>query len=236
MSRRSRTFRRWLRALVGRDVFQRPQCRRPMLRLGRGHGRWPVWPGPIRADTVVYSFGVGREVSFERDLIERFGVTVHAFDPTPLSLEWVRSQELPPEFVLHETGIAAYDGVARFAGPAQADWESFSMVRRSGIGQAVEAPVARLATLVGRIGGPPPDLLKLDIEGAEYEVLPDVLASGFRPRQILVEWHHRWAETGPKATRQAIRRLNEAGYLVAAVSDNGREYAFVRESPGDQGV
>jgi len=230
MSRRSRTFRRWLRSLVGRDVFQRPQCRRPMLRLGRGHGRWSVWAEPIGPDSVVYVFGVGRDLSFERDLIERFGVTVHAFDPTPLSLAWARSQELPAGLVLHETGIAGYDGVARFAGPAQADWESFSMVRRSGIGSTVEAPVARLATLVRRIGGPPPDLLKLDIEGAEYEVLPDVLGSGLRPRQILVEWHHRWAETGPRATRAAIRRLNAAGYLVASVSDSGREYAFVREA------
>ena len=103
MSRRSRTFRRWLRSLVGRDVFQRRQCRLPMLTLGRSHGRWSVWPDAIRADTVVYSFGVGREVSFERDLITRFGVTVHAFDPTPLSLEWVRQEQLPDGFVLHES-------------------------------------------------------------------------------------------------------------------------------------
>jgi FkbM family methyltransferase len=232
MSRRSRAFRRWLRSLVGRDVYQRPQCRVPMLTLGRGHGRWSVWPAVVRADTVVYSFGVGREVSFERDLIEGFGVTVQAFDPTPLSLEWASQQALPPEFVLHEIGIAEYDGVARFAGPAQADWDSFSMVRRTGLGEVVEAPVARLATLVTRVGGPPPDLLKLDIEGAEYRVLPELLASGFRPRQILVEWHHRWAETGPTATRRAIRQLNDAGYLVASVSDNGREYTFVREPPG----
>jgi len=154
MSRRSRTLRRWLRSLIGRDVFQRRQCRLPMLTLGRGHGRWSVWPEPIRADTVVYSFGVGREVSFERDLIERFGVTVHAFDPTPLSLEWARREPLPPGLVLHEVGIAEYDGVARFTGPAQADWDSFSMVRQTGIGEALEVPVARLATLIARLEPP----------------------------------------------------------------------------------
>jgi FkbM family methyltransferase len=207
-----------------------------MLRLGRGHGRWSVWPDPIRPDSVVYVFGVGRDLSFERDLIKRFEVTVHAFDPTPLSLEWARAQDLPPGLVLHETGIAAHDGVARFAGPAQADWESFSMVRHTGIGETVEVPVARLATLVQRIGGPPPDLLKLDIEGAEYAVLPDVLASGILPRQILVEWHHRWTETGPKATRRAIRQLNEAGYRIAAVSDSGRECVFVRDPAADPGA
>ena len=176
---------------------------------------------------MAYSFGLGRDVSFERELIERFGVTVHAFDPTPLALEWLRSQPLPPSFILHEIGVADYDGIARFAPPARSDWDSFSMVRRSGMGTAVEAPVARLASLAARIGGPPPDLLKLDIEGAEYAVLSDLLASGFRPRQILVEFHHRWAETGPRATREAIGLLNRARYRVAAVSDKGREFTFV---------
>jgi len=63
-------------------------------------------------------------------------MTVHAFDPTPLALEWLRGQALPPPFVLHDVGIADYDGSARFAPPARADWDSFSMVRRSGMGTA----------------------------------------------------------------------------------------------------
>jgi len=225
--RQRRLLRRWLRSLAGRDVFQRPQCRVETLRLGTGHGRWTVSPPLLGPGSVAYSFGLGRDVSFERALIERFGVIVHGFDPTPLAREWLRAQSLPPSFILHEVGIADYDGSARFAPPAQTDWESFSMVRQSGIGSAIEAPVARFATLVPRIGSPPPDLVKLDIEGAEYAVLPDLLASGFRPRQLLVEFHHRWAETGPRATREAIRLLNRAGYRVAAVSDKGREYTFV---------
>jgi FkbM family methyltransferase len=197
------------------------------LILGTGHARWAVSPPLLGPGSVVYSFGVGRDVSFERALIRRFEGDGQPFDPTPLALEWLRAQSLPPSFVLHEVGIADYDGRARFAPPVQADWDSFSMVRQSGVGTAVEAPVARLATLVARVGGPPPDLIKLDIEGAEYAVLPDLLAAGFRPRQLLVEFHHRWAETGPRATREAIRLLNVAGYRVAAVSDKGREYTFV---------
>lgn len=225
--RESRLIRRWLRSVAGRDVFQRTQCRVETLTLGTGYGRWTVSPPRLGPGSVAYSFGLGRDVSFELALIERFGVTVHGFDPTPLALEWLRAQSLPPSFILHEVGIADYDGSARFAPPTQADWESFSMVRQYGIGSTIEAPVARFATLVARIGGPPPDLVKLDIEGAEYAVLPDLLASAFRPSQLLVEFHHRWAETGPRATREAIRLLNRAGYRVAAVSDKGREYTFV---------
>ena len=101
------------------------------------------------------------------------------------------------------------------------------------MGDAVEAPVRRLGTLRDSLRLPPPDLVKMDIEGAEYRVLPDLLESGFRPRQILVEFHHRWREVSARATRGAIALLNRHGYLVADVSANGMEYLFVRLSPFD---
>lgn len=218
-------MKRWLRALLGRDVFQRRQCTVPGEVLGSRHGGWFVSPAGLEPSAVVYSFGVGRDLSFECALIERFGVTVHAFDPTPRALEWVRSQRLPERLVLHELGLADYDGTARFVPSRREGGENFSMVRATGIGDPIEAPVRRLASLVAMVGTPPV-LLKLDIEGTEYAVLPDVMVSGFRPRQLCVEFHHRWREVGPRRTREAIRLLNGHGYCVAHVSPKGKEYTF----------
>ena len=75
---------------------------------------------------------------------------------------------------------------------------------------------------------PPPDLVKLDIEGAEYAVLPDLLVSGLRPRQILVEFHHRWREVGARRTSEALALLAREGYRIAAVADSGMEYVLLR--------
>jgi FkbM family methyltransferase len=223
----SRLLKRWLRSLVGRDVFQLPQCAVRGEVLGDRHGQWFVSTDDLGDAPVVYSFGVGRDLSFEQALIERFGATVHAFDPTPLALEWARSQQLPRGLVLHELGLADYDGTARFLPSRFQGGESFSMVRKTGIGDPIEAPVRRFASLVALVGAVP-ELVKLDIEGTEYAVLPDLLGSGFRPRQLLVEFHHRWQEVGPARTRQAIRLLNRRGYQVADVSAKGKEYTFVR--------
>ena len=222
----SRLVKRWLRSLIGRDVFQLSQCRVDGLVLGGRGGSWFVSPQGLSPSTIVYSFGVGRDISFERALIDRFGVMVHAFDPTPLALEWVRSQRLPDRLVLHELGLADYDGTARFLPSRQVGGENFSMVRETGIGQAIEAPVRRFVTLVGLVGVAP-DLVKIDIEGTEYIVLPDLLSSGFRPRQLLIEFHHWWREVSPRRTREAIRLLNRHGDLVADVSPKGKEYTFV---------
>ena len=176
---------------------------------------------------MLYSCGVGRDISFERAMIDRYGLTVHAFDPTPLAVTWAKSQELPARFHLHELGIAPYDGMARFQPPTRLKFESFSMVRSTGLGQAIDAPVRRFRSLAAMLGHTGVDVLKLDIEGAEYEVLTEILESRIPVGQILVEFHHRWKEVGADRTRHAIAALEAAGYVVAAVSSAGTEYTFV---------
>lgn len=222
-----RVVKRWIRARAGLDVFVRPQCSVPLVSLGHGPGSWAVWPDGLDSGSVLYSCGVGRDISFERAMIARYGLTVHAFDPTPLALTWARSQQLPANFHLHELGIASHDGVARFQPPTKLKFESFSMVRSSGLGQPVDAPVRRFRSLAGLLGHTKVDILKMDIEGAEYDVLPDVLGSNIPVGQILLEFHHRWKELGAARTRQAIASLEAAGYLVAAVSSSGTEYTFI---------
>lgn len=222
-----RTAKRWLKSRIGLDVFVRPQCSLPLLSLGEGPGSWAIWPQGLGTESVLYSFGVGRDISFERAMIERFGLTVHAFDPTPLAVGWAKSQQLPVRFHLHELGIAAYDGNARFQPPTKAKFESFSLVRTSGVGLPIEAPVRRFQSLTQMLGHSKVDVVKMDIEGAEYEVLRDVLESKVQIGQILVEFHHRWKEVGASQTRQAIEELTAAGFLLAAVSSAGTEYTFV---------
>jgi FkbM family methyltransferase len=222
-----RTAKRWLKSRVGQDVFVRPDCSMPLVTLGQGAGSWTVWPDDLDQESVLYSFGVGRDISFEREMIDRYGLTVHAFDPTPCALSWIKTQRLPARFHLHELGLAGFDGTASFQPPSKSKFESFSMVRRSGQGSAIQAPVRRLQSIAAMLGHARVDVLKLDIEGAEYEVLSDVLASGYTIGQILVEFHHRWKEVGAAQTRKAIASLAGAGYLVAAVSSAGTEYTFV---------
>jgi FkbM family methyltransferase len=198
----------------------------PRLRLGRRGVDWCLCPTGLGPDSIVYSFGIGEDVSFELALMDRFNLRIQAFDPTPRSLAWLRGQALPPGFILHEFGLAAWDGFASFTAPADPAHVSYSMIPDVAR-PAVSAPVHRLATIASQLGHSRVNLVKMDIEGGEYTVLPECLSSGPPIDQLLVEFHHRWPSVGVAATRHVIGLLRDAGYRIAHVSPSGFEYTFL---------
>jgi FkbM family methyltransferase len=221
-----RKVHRMLRALRGRDLWQGPEIRCETLWLGNPGAQWCVCPAGLSAQSVVYSAGVGEEISFDLALIGRFGVWVHSFDPTPRSIAWVRQQVLPERFVFHPHGIAGLDGTCRFNPPENALHVSHTLLKRPGSGPAIDLPVCRLATILRTLGHSQIDLLKMDIEGAEYGVLADLVSGPIPVKQLLVEFHHRWPQVGVEKTKHAIRMLQQAGYRVFSVSASGEEYGF----------
>jgi hypothetical protein len=72
------------------------------------------------------------------------------------------------------------------------------------------------------------DVLKIDIEGGEYEAIDDLLASRLSVGQVLVEFHHHFPGVGLSRTVRAVRALEEAGYLLFHVSGRGLEMSYLR--------
>src|SRR5439155_6606303 len=158
-------------------------------------GGWSLWPEHIRADSIVYSFGVGDNIGWDLEMIRRFGARVHAFDPTPASIAWVARQRLPRQFVFHDFGISDFDGVLDFYPPRRRGSTHYSQERRSGPfdrSQPVPGRVRRLATIMQKLGHRRIDVLKIDVEGAEFEAVPDWIASGIEFDQLLIEIHYQF--------------------------------------------
>jgi FkbM family methyltransferase len=230
MRRPWRRLRRLCRVLGGRDLWCQPEVKIPAERLGSDYGGWTISPRLLDSNSVVYSFGVGQDISFDLSVIARFGCTVHAFDPTPRSIDWLHRQTLPAKFQFHEYGLGNVDGLVRFVPPADARHTSYSMAAASSAPEKAESfPVRRLATITADLGHDAIDLLKMDIEGAEYDALDDILNAGLRIGQLLVEFHHRLQREQVARSRQSIARLRDAGYRVFDVAPSGEEYSFVHE-------
>lgn len=201
------------------------------MKFGVPGGDWVFCPTPLNDRSVVYTFGVGNDVSFDTGVAEQFGCDVHGFDPTPRAAEWVRSQKLTDKFKFHELGIASIDGTLEFHQPKSDASYHFTPVQRYENGESVrtvEAPVRRLTTIMRDVGHDHVDLLKLDIEGGEYDVIDDLLENNVLPGQLLVEFHHMYATIPWAKTRDAVAALRKAGYGIMHISPRTYEYTFMR--------
>jgi FkbM family methyltransferase len=196
--------------------------------IGSSKGARTILADSLDARSVVYSFGVGENVSFDLGLIERYGCQVHAFDLTERGIAWARAKVDHLLWRLHPVGIFAEDGDAEFMSPANRARVSF--FRASSAApcnrQPVHLTVRSLASIMHELSHERIDLLKIDIEGFEYDVLPSILMTGVRPAQIVVEFHHRMYGYPAMATNDAVIALRQNGYYLFHVSDTGRDYSF----------
>jgi len=220
-------FKRIPRVISGTDKYFYIQERLNGEKHGTVYGGWTICPDIIDSDSVVYSFGIGKDISFDLSIIAKYGVTVHAFDPTPISLEWLKEQKLPKNLHYYPYGIANYDGIAKFAPPKRSGFTSFSMSDQADQPN-IELPVHRLSTIMQKLNHSRIDILKMDIEGAEYDVIADILTNfdSVKISQILVEFHYGDQQALQKV-KDSIVLLNCSGYRTFDVSAGGREFSFL---------
>lgn len=213
-----------------------PEVKRQLRLFGdRVRYQWPILANSLGPDSVVYSFGIGTNATFELGVAAECGSHIFAFDPTPRSAAWAACQRFPLQFRFIEIGIAAKDGEIEFYAPADEDDISYSAYREDGSFRgSVRAPVRSLRSIMGMLGHARIDLLKMDIEGGEYDVVSELARDDIRPQQLLVEFHQGFYGFTPADTRQAVRTLQELGYKLFWVSDRGLEYGFVSSTGGRQ--
>lgn len=219
-------IRRMGRSIAGREPYYRATFRCPKVSAGNANASFVVNPALLEAKSIVYSVGIGTDISFDLACIDKFSLHVHAFDPTPRSVQWLATQRLPPQFHFHNYGLANYDGELTFYAPENPAHVSYSATRHTGL--PVSCPVRKLSTIMKELEHTHIDLLKVDVEGAEYDVIENMLAESIFPAQFCVEFHHRWPQIGVERTTRAIANLQASGYRIFHVSESGEEFSFIK--------
>ncbi len=217
---------RIFKILRGKDFFSPIQYSCPKITLGNKNAQFTVNPSIISSKDIVYSVGVGTDISFDLQLIKKFGVTVFAFDPTPKSIDWLKQQQIPSNFKPFPIGLANYTGEADFYLPENEHHVSATMISKQSR-NVVRVNVKTLGDIMKELGHSSIDLLKMDIEGAEYDVIDDILNQEIEVRQLLIEFHHRQKYIGRDHSKKALHRLNDAGYKVFHISLSGEEYSLM---------
>lgn len=171
--------------------------------------------GVLDERSVCYCAGAGEKIGLEMGLSQRFGSRVVALDPTPRAIAFVQTQPTDPQrFCFVPVGLWSRDETLRFYAPADDRFVSHSIVDAEAGRSYFEAPCKRLSTLMAERGDREIDLLKMNIEGAEYEVLSDMVATGVKPRSLVIAFE------GSTPLANAILwtdKLRQYGYRLVAI-------------------
>ena len=222
-----------------REAYLKKQVvRRKTVRMGNSYGGFEVVPEVIdNRKIVVYSFGIGEDLSFSKCILDRFDAEIFAYDPTPKSIEYVHNNEILNNENFHFCPFGLSDKQERvmFFLPQNDDWVSgSSIITKDKKEKGIEVEMRDLISLMRGNGHDHIDLLKMDIEGSEFKVIDSLacLASegGIIPdiKQICVEVHDRYFTDGYEILTGFISKLKSLGYELVNVSDTYEELTFIK--------
>ena len=207
--------------------------REALVHGGSSYGGWRFVPHLLTSDSVVYSFGIGTDISWDLKLIDDVGCDIHAFDDTPVSNAWLertlRENRWPEKaqhmllFHHHHYLLGAENGNMTIDLPV-GHGVSFAAVATGGArqfqGHSHTVEARTLESLMRMLKHTRLDLLKVDIESAEFGLFNALLAtrSATAPArrlpvcQLLIEFHSRLSPQGYAAKAQELLALHSLGF------------------------
>ncbi|XP_055957648.1 probable methyltransferase-like protein 24, partial [Patella vulgata] len=178
------------------------------VRLGHvGDGGWDMCedaPYKPANNSLVYSFGIAKDFSFDDAIGARINARVHSFDPTTGVKDHKRSDNV----YFHATGISDTTGT---------NGNGWKMGTLSAIKKELGHENEVLS------------ILKMDIESWEWRVLPQILKAHelTNTKQVMVEFH----TCRRCADRQVVKELTHAITILKDLYDIGFRIFWMHKNP-----
>jgi len=191
--------------------------------LGSKYGGWSVDLDILKEGDTIIDAGLGEDVSFLTDIQKYVSVNVIGVDPTQKSHDYLSINPVENmELLKMAIGKYGQDEIHIFKN-SNPDYVSESCYGDHQSTLGMESYVAKCISFKELIEKYSPSLIKMDIEGSEYDVIYECVGV----KQICVEFHHHCIPSKPKSeTDKCIKFMIDNGYSVIAI-DNDREYTLV---------
>ncbi|KAK4006825.1 hypothetical protein OUZ56_011983 [Daphnia magna] len=168
---------------------------------------------PVYNNCLVYSFGINYQWDFD-DAMAEYGCQVYSFDPSMGVGDYDRNQHIH----FYNIGLAGKDGLDSVT--------KWNMKTASSIYRMLGHRHGTTALI---------DVLKMDIEFFEWEVIPQMLQSGFladKVKQLAIEIHF-YADDTIDTFRRKIAILQNLESLASSSVGHGKFVRFSsRPNPG----
>jgi len=220
-----------------------------MEKIGTNYGGWYV---PIEAklnnNSIIYSGGVGEDISFDLGLIDKYDCNIFLIDPTKKSKKHFKEYK---KYVLNDqnykfTGNIQpdyYDSIKnyshnldkikyidlgiwnkktflKFYRQSNNNYVSRSLIPNMFSNKYYKVKVDTLKNIMEKNNHSHIDLLKLDIEGAEINVLDNMINDHIFPKYLCIEFDlYRNRKDSNNKTLPLIDRLQKNDYIILKNDD-----------------
>jgi len=196
----------------------------PSVTLGNNLASWTIPTDILTDKSICYLVGAGEDISFDIEVASRYKCKVLTLDPTPRAIrhfdskrEEIQSKGISDYITMVPVGVWNEDKAMKFYAPADPSHVSHSLVNLQKTETFFEADVKTLTTIMKESGDIHIDLLKIDIEGAEYEVIKSFVREGIRPTVVCIEYDEAFnaLDDGYKLRiRESLDLLIKSGYSL----------------------
>lgn len=211
-------------------------------RFGTNYGGWDI---PINANlnenSIIYSGGVGEDISFDLKLQDKYNCNVFLIDPTQRAIKHFEevknyynngskfSGNIQSDYIKHignlkpnftkftyiNKGLHNKKDTLKFYKQTNPDYVSQSLIPNMFGQEYDEVEVDTIKNIISEFGHTKIDLLKLDIEGSEVQVLEQMLDDKIFPKYLCIEFDLLLKKKDKNGTTQKIvNRLQQNGYNI----------------------
>ena len=213
-----------------------------METLGTIYGGWGIPKNAkLNKDSIVYSGGVGEDMSFDLLLQDKYNCNILLIDPTQKAIKHfdevknfyndgssftgnIQSDylkhiyDLTPDFekfTYINKGLYNKQDTLKFYKQSNPEYVSQSLNETMFSDKYDLVQVDTIKNIMSQQGHQKIDLLKLDIEGSEIEVLNQMLDDKIYPRYLCIEFDLLLKQKDPlNLTQQVVGRIQSIGYKI----------------------
>ena len=204
-----------------------------LIRLPEARKRGLVFHPPnflyrdnISSSSIIVDVGCGFEADFSRHMIDKYAARAIGVDPTDKHEPFLKKlEEITNGQFTHKKWLVSgdsgktmfYESVAGESGSIHTGHINI----RKGESRNYLVESVNLNDLPVQLGIQEIDILKLDIEGAEYNLFKEIDQLDLKPfRQIFIEFHHRsLTDYSRRDTNEVVGAIKNKGYIAYSLDD-----------------
>ncbi|TKC59245.1 FkbM family methyltransferase [Pedobacter hiemivivus] len=231
-----------------------------LIHVGSEHHGYKVPDNFLNKDSICYCIGAGEDITFDTELKVLYDSKIFIFDPMPEGVNYfiklkdtvargetfgvfddpvfqyrINSQQLE-EITYVNKGVWDENTILKFYAPDLENYISHSVYLFKDSAEYIEAPVDRLSNFMKEFNHSTVDLVKIEIEGAEYTVIDTIVKDKLDIKVIMIEFDEVYHAKGlghKLRIKKACTQLKKAGYVLVH-STYMLKRTFVREDVYNQ--